>query len=149
MIGGSMLGIFGPERTDFKLDAFGLVWLLMLVYITVQPMWVNITSWSTYAKEWFFFATLWGAYLFCYNLFKDSGYHKVILWAANLNAAINIIFAELLIENEWTIPLYYECAGKLYRQHRAAGDVRSLDDDVRNGKHLPRHSRGEDTCQVK
>ena len=99
MIGGSMLGIFGPERTDFKLDAFGLVWLLMLVYITVQPMWVNITSWSTYAKEWFFFATLWGAYLFCYNLFKDSGYHKVILWAANLNAAINIIFAELLIRN--------------------------------------------------
>ena len=40
---------------------------------------------------------------------------------------------------EWTIPLYYECAGKLYRQHRAAGDVRSLDGDVRNERHLPAH----------
>lgn len=99
IIGGSMLGIFGPERTDFKLDPFGCVWLLMLVYITVQPMWVNITSWSTYMKEWFFFATLWAAYLFCGNLFKDSGCHKVILWAANINAAINIVFAELLIRN--------------------------------------------------
>ena len=99
LVGGISLFIFGKGRTGFVLDLFGWAWLIMLGYISLQPFWVNITSWSTFVKEWFFFATLLGTYIFCYNLFKDSGYHKLILWFANINAAINVVFAELLVRN--------------------------------------------------
>ena len=97
--GGISLGLYGPERTSFKLDMFGWIWLMMLGYISLQPLWCDIISWSAFMKEWFFFATLVATYIFCYNLFKDSGYHKLALWFGNINAAINIVFAELLIRN--------------------------------------------------
>ena len=97
--GGVSLGLFGPERTSFKIDLFGWAWLLMLGYVSVQPLWCDIRSWSGFMKEWFFFATLAATYVFCYSLFRDSGYHKLVLWFANINAALNIVFAELLIRN--------------------------------------------------
>lgn len=95
--GGLSLCVFGAKRTNFELDAFGQLWLLMLLYITIQPLWVDITSWSTFCKEWFFFATLVAMYIFSFNMFRGKGYHKAILWAANINAALNVAFAELLI----------------------------------------------------
>lgn len=99
MIAGISLALYGNERTDFKIDLFGWLWLIMLGYISVQPMWVNILSWSTYMKEWFFFASLVGLYILCFNLFKEAKAHRTVLWLANLNAGINVIFAELLIRN--------------------------------------------------
>lgn len=99
IIGGFTLLIFGSKRTNFKIDFFGWIWLLMLGYISIQPLWVNIMSWSTYIKEWLFFASLFALYIFCYNLFKDNKYHRLVLWLANINAAINIVFAELLIRD--------------------------------------------------
>lgn len=100
LIGGLKLGIFGPQRTDFKLDSFALIWLLMLGYISIQPLWVrHIMSWSTYFKEWFFFACLIGAYIFSYNLFKDKSYFRLALFCSCVNAAANAIFAELLFYN--------------------------------------------------
>lgn len=97
MIGGLTLVIYGNERTDFKIDHFGWLWLIMLAYISVQPMWVDIMSWSTYMKEWFFFASLLALYIFCFDLFKGAKAHRSLLWMANINAGINVIFAELLI----------------------------------------------------
>ena len=99
VIGGISLALYGNERTDFRIDLFGFLWLIMLGYISIQTMWVDITSWSTYMKEWFFFATLTAIYLFSFNLFKDAKAHRTILWIANINAGINVIFAELLIRN--------------------------------------------------
>ena len=98
-IGGVSIALYGNQRTDFKIDIFGFLWLIMLGYISIQTMWVNITSWSTYMKEWFFFATLAAIYIFSFNLFKDAKAHRTILWIANLNAGLNVIFAELLIRN--------------------------------------------------
>lgn len=95
--GGVRLCFYGAGRTGFRLDFFGLLWLGMLVYISIQPLWIGITSWSTYFKEWFFFVTLIGMYIFTFNQFRGSGWHKAILWASSLNAALNVIFAELLI----------------------------------------------------
>lgn len=97
LLGGFSLLIHGSERTGFKINLFGWLWFFMLFYVSIQPLWVDITSWSTYFKEWFFFATLWATYVFSYNLFHDDGYHKLILWFANINAAINVIFADILI----------------------------------------------------
>ena len=99
VVGGLSIALYGNERTNFKLDLFGFLWLTMLGYILIQTMWVDITSWSTYMKEWFFFATLAAIYIFSFNLFKDAKAHRTILWIANLNAGINVIFAELLIRN--------------------------------------------------
>lgn len=98
-IGGISLALYGNERTGFRIDLFGFLWLIMLGYISIQTMWVDISSWSTYMKEWFFFATLTAIYIFSFNLFKDAKAHRTILWIANINAGINVVFAELLIRN--------------------------------------------------
>ena len=54
LIGGSMLALFGAERTGFRLDLFGAVWLGLLAFVSLQPFWCDIFAWSTYFKEWFF-----------------------------------------------------------------------------------------------
>ncbi|MEG1824209.1 MAG: O-antigen ligase family protein [Cloacibacillus sp.] len=99
LIGGGILAAAGAERTNFRLDVFGWVWLALLAFVSMQPLWANIFSHSTYMKEWFFFATLFAAYIFCYNLFSSEKALRSLLWLANINAAINIIFAELLIRD--------------------------------------------------
>ena len=99
VVGGISLALYGNERIDFRIDLFGFLWLIMLGYISVQTIWVNISSWSTFMKEWFFFATLTAIYIFSFNLFKDARAHRTVLWIANINAGINVIFAELLIRN--------------------------------------------------
>lgn len=97
LIGGSMLALFGAGRTGFRLDLFGAVWLGLLAFVTLQALWCDIFAWSTYFKEWFFFASLLAAYLFCYNFFGSQAALRRVLWLANLNAAVNVVFAELLI----------------------------------------------------
>lgn len=98
IITGLYLLVYGRRgEVKFEVDTFTLIWLVMLLYITIQPIWANITSKSTFWKEWYFFACLIAAYTFSYNMFKSELVHKIILWCANLNAAINVVFAELLI----------------------------------------------------
>ena len=50
-VGGIMTALYGSERTGFRIDLFGWLWLIMLGYISVQPSWTSIISWSTYMKE--------------------------------------------------------------------------------------------------
>lgn len=99
LIGGSMLAFFGAGRTGFRLDLFGAVWLGLLAFVSLQPLWCDIFAWSTYFKEWFFFASLLAAYIFCFNLFDSQTALHRVLWLANLNAAVNVVFAELLIRD--------------------------------------------------
>ena len=99
LIAGSMLALFGAERTGFRLDLFGAVWLGLLAFVSLQPLWCDIFAWSTYFKEWFFLASLLAAYIFCYNLFGSQAALRRVLWLANLNAAVNVVFAELLIRD--------------------------------------------------
>ncbi|MDR3332228.1 MAG: O-antigen ligase family protein [Synergistaceae bacterium] len=90
---------FGAERTNFKLDAFGALWLMLLTFITVQPFLLQLSSGSTFAKEWFYFASLFGVYMLTYNLCDGGKLHRALLWGGSVNASINILFAELLIRN--------------------------------------------------
>lgn len=99
LVGGATLCVFGPERTNFRLDLFGWIWFGLLAFVSLQPLWANIFAHSTYMKEWFFFGTLLSVYIFTYNLFGSEKALRSLLWLANLNAAINIVFAELLIRN--------------------------------------------------
>jgi len=99
VIGGLRLLSAGIGGVKFKLDAFAKLWFVMLLYATIQPLWADITSWSTFIKEWFFFSSLVGMYIFSFNMSCSGNCHKIILWGANVNAALNVVFAELLIRN--------------------------------------------------
>lgn len=99
LIGGVMLAVYGSERTGLRLDFFGAVWLAIFAFISLQPLWADIFSYSTYMKEWYFFAVLIAAYIFSYNLFDSERALRAVLWLANMNAAVNIVFAELLIRD--------------------------------------------------
>lgn len=106
LIGGSILALYGAERTGFRLDLFGGVWFSLLAFVSLQPLWTDIFARSTYMKEWFFFATLLAVYIFSYNLFTGERALRCLLWLANLNAALNIVFAELLIR-EMNAPFWF------------------------------------------
>lgn len=97
IVGGLLLLIYGARGGRLKLDPFSKLWLAMLLYVTAQPLWTDITSRSTFIKEWFFFATVVGMYIFSFNARFSAGWHKLILWGANVNAALNVLFAELLM----------------------------------------------------
>lgn len=95
LAGGISLAAKGVNDTGFRIDHFGWTWFLMLLYISFQPLLTHISSWSTYLKGWFFFAGIWAAYIFSYNFFHDQRWHRGILWFANIDATINVIFAEM------------------------------------------------------
>ena len=99
LIGGLSLALYGAERTAFRLDVFGAAWLGFLAFVSLQPLWCGIFAWSTYFKEWFFFAALPAAYIFCFNLFDSQAALRRVIWLANVNAAVNVVFAELLIRD--------------------------------------------------
>jgi Lipid A core - O-antigen ligase and related enzymes len=97
LVAGVQLLRYGAKRTGFVLDPFGAAWLVLLVLICLQPATTPLTSISTYAKEWFYFASLVAVYILAYNLQKNTAFHRALLWGASLNAAINVVFAEILI----------------------------------------------------
>lgn len=90
-------GIRGYDESGLRVDAFAWAWLGMLVYVTLQSQWVEITSWSTFFKEWYFFACIIGVYILTFSRFKNRGWHRVILLLSSLSGALTVLFAELQI----------------------------------------------------
>jgi len=86
----------GTAATGFRLDGFAVVWLALLLYMTVQPLWAGVRSVETLYQEWFFFAFLWMVYVLC-TLTMDGRVLRALLWGGLANAAINVVFAELQI----------------------------------------------------
>jgi len=85
------------DRPVFRVDPLGWLWLFLLLYITAQPLWVRVTSVPTFMREWLFFATLFITMLLCSNLFRRRDMMMLVLFGAGLNAALNILFAELQV----------------------------------------------------
>ena len=96
LIAGYRIMRYGRERIPFKLDTFALIWLVILVYCSLQPLWVKIVSPTAYAIEMVCFVTVWAFYVLSRESFPESGLRTVLI-LANLNAAINVGFAELQI----------------------------------------------------
>lgn len=84
--------------TPVKIDFLGVVWLLYLIFVTVQPLWVPLRSVPAWQREWFFFAGCFVFYLAAFAYFKER-WLRPIIWMAALNAAVNGIFAELQVRN--------------------------------------------------
>lgn len=99
IVAGVRLAVYGAKRLSFSLDLFGAIWLALLVFITCQPFFVELPSRSTFVKEWFYFASLFAVYYLALNAFKSSSFHVAVLWGGTVNAAINVVFAEMLMRD--------------------------------------------------
>ena len=98
IIAGIRLMKYSAERLKPKIDIFGIIWLFILIYCGMMPLWIDIQSPTAYVLEMVCFATVWAFYVLSVQSFPSSALRTVIL-LANLNASINIIFAELQIRN--------------------------------------------------
>lgn len=96
IIAGFRILRYGTEMTRFRLDGFAALWLVLLLFTSVQPLWTPPRSFVTFIREWFFFASLWLLYALALNT-TDKKMLRVLLWGALLNAAISVLFAELQI----------------------------------------------------
>ncbi len=95
VLAGARLARYGTERTGFVLDPLGTLWVGVLLFLSLQPFWAPLTSSVTFLKEWLTLGSLVALYLLTYNLFPTGNMIRVALWLANLNAAVNVLFAEL------------------------------------------------------
>ena len=98
MVAGFRVIRYGADRVRVKLDVFAIIWLAILVYCSVMPLWVNIMSPTAYCLEMACFASMWVFYVLTVSSFPDWGL-KAVLLLANVNASINVLFAELQIRN--------------------------------------------------
>lgn len=93
-VAGFRLFRHGPFLTAFRLEGFGWVWLLLLLYTAAQPLWADVRSIETLWREWFFFASLWLVYILASRL-ADSALLRAVLWGGLLSAAVGVILAEM------------------------------------------------------
>ncbi|MDY6400295.1 MAG: O-antigen ligase family protein [Synergistales bacterium] len=89
---------YGAKRIQIKFDVFAIIWAVLLIYCALQPLWVDIKSPTAFALEMVCFVTVWAFYVISVSSFPDWGLRPVLI-LANLNASINVMFAELQIRN--------------------------------------------------
>ncbi|MBQ7592988.1 MAG: O-antigen ligase family protein [Synergistaceae bacterium] len=97
-VAGLRLFYYGRERIKFKIDLFGAIWALILTYCVLQPFWVDLFSPTAFALEMVCFVTMWAFYVISVASFPDWGLRPVLI-LASLNAALNVLFAELQIRD--------------------------------------------------
>lgn len=98
LVAGWRLALYGRERIDFGIDLFGVLWAVLLAYCVAQPAWVGIASFTTLVHELICFAAVWAFYVVTVASFPNRAL-RPLLWLANVNAAVNVLFAELQIRN--------------------------------------------------
>ena len=89
---------YGKDRLTLKIDLFAVIWAAILAYCAFQPLWVELFSPTGYVLEMVCFVCVWAFYVVSVSSFPDWGLRPVLL-LANLNASINVLFAELQIRN--------------------------------------------------
>ena len=93
---GIRIAVKGAVRTSFRIDGFAFVWFILLLYVTMQPFWSGLRSPETFFREWFFFASLWLAYILAV-LLVDRRLLRAVLWGSLVNCALSVVFAELQV----------------------------------------------------
>ena len=96
LIAGWRVMRYGSERVRVRLDLFALIWLAILVYCLLMPLWVNIMSPTAWCLEMVCFATVWVFYVLSASSFPEWGLRPVLL-IGSINASVNVLFAELQI----------------------------------------------------
>ncbi|MDR1874183.1 MAG: O-antigen ligase family protein [Synergistaceae bacterium] len=98
IVAGARLFMYSRERITLRVDLFGMIWLGLLVYTMMQALWVPILSKPSFVQEMLCFSAVWAFYVISANSFPNRTI-RPLLWLANVNAAINVVFAELQIRN--------------------------------------------------
>ena len=98
LVAGARLVLYGRDRIRFEVDLFGALWAVLLLYCVAQPIWVRISSFTTLVHELVCFAAVWAFYVLSMASFPNRAI-RPLLWLANINAALNVLFAELQIRN--------------------------------------------------
>jgi O-antigen ligase len=93
---GIRLFVYGRKRIALRIDLFGAIWLGLIAYVVAQPLWVPVSSSVSFVQETLCFGAVWAFYVISWNAFPNSSL-RPLLWLANLNAAVNVVFAELQI----------------------------------------------------
>ena len=93
-VAGLRLLIYGKDKIRFKIDIFAIIWAVLLAYSALQPLWVKIFSPTGFALEMVCFLAVWAFYVISVSSFPDKGLRYVLL-LGNLNAALNVLYAEL------------------------------------------------------
>jgi len=93
-IAGFRLLYYGSEKLAFKMDGFVVLWIILFVFLMIQPFWTNIRSISSFTQESFCFIAVIGFYIMSLNSFPLK-VARPLIWLANINGAINVLFAEL------------------------------------------------------
>lgn len=96
--GGFRMFRFRNQITAFRLDPFGAIWLFLLLFLTLQPLWAPLTSTPTFLREWFFFGSLWVVYAFARQGFQGR-WLSPFLWGASISASLTVLFAEIQIRS--------------------------------------------------
>ena len=103
LVAGGRLLVYGKPRIEFRMDLFGSIWAVLLLYCVAQPVWLGmlgtpISSMTTLVHELVCFAAVWAFYVISVDSFPEWGL-RPLLWLANVNAVVNVLFAELQIRN--------------------------------------------------
>jgi O-antigen ligase len=112
-IAGLIVGIrlihFGGKKLAFKIDGFVFLWIILFVYLMIQPLWTDIRSVSSFVQEILCFAAVIGFYIMSLNSFPLR-LARPLIWLANINGAINVLFAEIQTR-VWLWEVYNEVIG--------------------------------------
>ena len=95
---GFRLAYYGRQRIDFRIDLFGTLWMILLAYTMTQSVWTDVSSHTSFVHELLCFVAVWAFYVISWNSFPDRTI-RPLLWLANVNAAVNVLFAELQIRH--------------------------------------------------
>ena len=93
-VAGLRLLIYGKDKIKFKIDLFAIIWAVLLAYAVLQPLWVNIFSPTAFVLELVCFTAVWAFYVISAASFPEGSLRYVVL-LGNLNAALNVLYAEL------------------------------------------------------
>ena len=102
----------GDVKLAFKIDGFAVLWLILLAYLMIQPLWTDIRSISSFIQESFCFAAIVGFYIISLNSFPLKA-ARPLIWLANINGAINVLFAEIQTR-PWLWEKYNEFIGSSF-----------------------------------
>ena len=77
MIAGYRMMRYGSERLKLRIDIFALIWLVILIYCGLMPLWVKIMSPTAYALEMVCFASVWVFYVLSVQSFIPSEHKRL------------------------------------------------------------------------
>lgn len=94
LIAGLRILFLRNKNLEFKMDGFAVLWIILFVYVLLQLLWTDISSISSFVQESFCFVAVIGFYIFSLNSFPLK-LTRPLIWLANINGALNVLFAEL------------------------------------------------------